>query len=140
MAGSPPANVTVVTGGDLLDCSVTAVIGLASVGTGSAMRDGHLRTAGCLGVGKCPAVDCRPAGVRRTGGGWIIAGDLTLHGVTRQVPPAVEGNGFGSGRWGGRRAWVLGGRGDRPVRLRSRRRCPAGRRRRRGGRQGADRP
>lgn len=43
-------------------------------------------------------------GIRRTGGCWAVDGELTLHGVTRQAPLAVEVNGFGSDQWGGRRA------------------------------------
>jgi polyisoprenoid-binding protein YceI len=46
----------------------------------------------------------RSTGIRQTDGGWIIDGELTLHGVTRQVPLAVEVNGFGPDQWGGQRA------------------------------------
>jgi polyisoprenoid-binding protein YceI len=97
-------DVTIVTGEDLLDSSVTATIDLASVDTGNAMRDDHLRTADYLEVDRYPTMDYRSTGIRRTGDGWIIDGDLTLHGVTRQVPLAVEVNGFGPDQWGGQRA------------------------------------
>ncbi|TCO46261.1 polyisoprenoid-binding protein YceI [Kribbella antiqua] len=97
-------DVTIVTGEDLLDSSVVATIDLASVDTGNATRDDHLRTADYLEVGKYPTMDYRSTGVRRTDDGWIIDGELTLHGVTRQVPLAVEVNGFGPDQWGGQRA------------------------------------
>jgi polyisoprenoid-binding protein YceI len=97
-------DVTIVTGEDLLDSSVVATIDLASVDTGNATRDDHLRTADYLEVGKYPTMDYRSTGVRRTDDGWIIDGDLTLHGVTRQVPLVVEVNGFGPDQWGGQRA------------------------------------
>ncbi|MET9461470.1 YceI family protein [Streptomyces canus] len=49
-------------------------------------------------------MDYRSTGIRRTEDGWIIDGELTLHGITRQVPLAVEVNGFGVDQWGVQRA------------------------------------
>ncbi|GGM16582.1 hypothetical protein GCM10010129_70960 [Streptomyces fumigatiscleroticus] len=46
----------------------------------------------------------RFTGTRRTGGGRGVDGEPTLHGVSRQVPPAVEVNGSVPHPWGGRRA------------------------------------
>ena len=46
----------------------------------------------------------RSTGIRQTDDGWVIDGELTLHGVTRQVPLAVEVNGFGPDPFGGQRA------------------------------------
>ncbi|MCK2218221.1 YceI family protein [Actinomadura sp. ATCC 31491] len=43
-------------------------------------------------------------GVRQARDGWTVDGELTLHGVTRQVPLAVEVNGFGADQWGAQRA------------------------------------
>ncbi|MFI1510269.1 YceI family protein [Streptomyces sp. NPDC020597] len=97
-------DVTIVTGEDLLDSSVTATVDLASVDTGNARRDDHLRTADYLQVEKYPTMDYRSTGIRRSEDCWIIDGELTLHGVTRQVPLAVEVNGFGTDQWGGQRA------------------------------------
>ncbi len=45
----------------------------------------------------------RSAGIRQADDRWIIDGELTLHGVTRQVPLTVEANGFGPDPWGGQR-------------------------------------
>ncbi|ROO87739.1 polyisoprenoid-binding protein YceI [Actinocorallia herbida] len=97
-------DVTIITGEELLDSSATASIDLTSIDTGHAMRDEHLRTADYLEVEKYPTMDYRSTGIRRAGDGWIIDGDLTLHGVTRQLPLAVEVNGFGTDQWNGRRA------------------------------------
>ena len=97
-------DVTIVTTEDLLGSSVTATIDLASIDTGHAMRDNHLRTADYLEVEKYPTMSYRSTGIRRSDDGWVIDGELTLHGVTRQVPLAVEVNGFGSDQWGGQRA------------------------------------
>jgi polyisoprenoid-binding protein YceI len=97
-------DVTIVTTEDLLGSSVTATIDLASIDTGHEMRDNHLRTADYLEVEKYPTMSYSSTGIRRTDDGWVIDGELTLHGVTRQVPLAVEVNGFGSDQWGGQRA------------------------------------
>jgi len=97
-------DVTIVTSEDLLGSSVTATIDLASVDTGNEMRDNHLRSADYLEIEKYPTMTYRSTGIRRSGDGWVIEGELTLHGVTRQVPLAVEMNGFGTDSWGGQRA------------------------------------
>jgi polyisoprenoid-binding protein YceI len=95
--------VTIVTSEDPRDSSVTATIDLASVDTGNATRDDHLRSADYLDVGRYPAMSYRSAGIRQAGGGWVVDGELTLHGVTRPVPLAVDVNGFGSDQWGSQR-------------------------------------
>ena len=97
-------DVTIVTSEDPQGSSVAATIDLASIGTGSEPRDNHLRSADYFEVGKYPTMSYRFAGIRRTGDGWVIDGELTLHGVTRQVPLAVEVNGFGPDLRGGQRA------------------------------------
>jgi polyisoprenoid-binding protein YceI len=95
--------VTIVTGEDPRDSSVTATIDLASVDTGNATRDDHLRSADYLDVGRYPAMSYRSVGIRQAGG-WVVDGELTLHGVTRPVPLAVDVNGFSPDPWGRQRA------------------------------------
>ncbi|HZE31965.1 MAG TPA: YceI family protein [Actinoallomurus sp.] len=97
-------DVTIVTGEDPRDSSVAATIDLASLATGDESRDEHLRSADYLEVEKYPTMSYRSTGIRRTDDGWVIDGELTLHGVTRQVPLAVEVNGFGPDPFGGQRA------------------------------------
>lgn len=46
----------------------------------------------------------RSTGIRQTDGGWVVDGELMLHGIAWQVPLAVEVNGFGPDQWGGQRA------------------------------------
>lgn len=97
--------VTIVTGEDPLRSSVTATIDLATVDTRLAMRDDHLRSADYLDVAKYPTMTYRSTGIRLADGGdWVIDGELTLHGVTRPVPLALEVHGFGTDPWGGQRA------------------------------------
>jgi polyisoprenoid-binding protein YceI len=97
-------DVTIVTNQDPLGSSVTATIDLASIDTGNQPRDHHLRSADYLEVDKYPTMSYRSTGIRHTDDGWVIDGELTLHGVTRQVPLAVEVNGFGPDPFGGQRA------------------------------------
>src|SRR5262249_41221459 len=47
-------------------------------------------------------------GVRRDGDGHVLDGELTLKGVTREVPLVLELNGFGPDAYGGTRAGVSG--------------------------------
>jgi polyisoprenoid-binding protein YceI len=97
-------DVTIVTSEDPLDSSVAATIDLASVDTGNQPRDDNLRSADYFDVEKYPTMSYRSTGVRRTDDGWVVDGELTVHDVTRQVPLAVEVNGFGPDPWGGQRA------------------------------------
>jgi polyisoprenoid-binding protein YceI len=97
-------DVTIVTAEDPLAGSIDASIELASIDTGNELRDRHLRSADYFEVEQYPAMRYRSTGVRPDGGGWVVDGELTLHGVTRQVPLALEVNGFGPDPFGGHRA------------------------------------
>jgi polyisoprenoid-binding protein YceI len=97
-------DITIVTGQDPLDSLVAATIDLASIDTGNQPRDEHLRSADFLDVEKYPTMSYHATGVRPTGDGWAVDGELTLHDVTRRVPLAVEVNGFGPDPFGGQRA------------------------------------
>lgn len=96
--------VSIVASEDPLRSSVTATIDLASVDTGNETRDNHLRSADYFEVEKYPTMSYRSIGIRRTGDGWFVDGELTLHGVTRQVPLALAVNGFSPDERGGQRA------------------------------------
>jgi polyisoprenoid-binding protein YceI len=97
-------DVTIVATEDPRHSSVTATIDLASIDTGLETRDEHLRSADYLDVEKYPTMSYRSAAVRPTDEGWVIDGELTLHGVTRPVPLTVEAHGVGVAPWGNQRA------------------------------------
>lgn len=86
---------TVVTGDDPLDSSVTATIDLASIDTGNAQRDAHVRSADYLDVEKYPTMTYRSTGLRPDGDEYVLDGELTLRGMTRHVPLTLEIGGFG---------------------------------------------
>jgi polyisoprenoid-binding protein YceI len=93
-----------VTGEDPLDSSVTAEIDMSSIDTGNEQRDGHIRSADFFEVENHPTMTYRSTGVRRQGDGFVLDGELTIKGVTRQVPLSLELNGFGPDPYGGTRA------------------------------------
>ncbi|MFJ6462125.1 YceI family protein [Streptomyces sp. NPDC091387] len=98
------SDITIVTSEDPLGSSVTATIDTASLGTGKERRDDHLRSADYFDVAKYPTMSYRSTGIRRSGDGWAVDGELTFRGVTRKVPLAVGANGFGPAESGARRA------------------------------------
>ncbi|MCP9949565.1 YceI family protein [Actinomadura madurae] len=86
---------TIVTGDDVLDSSVTATIELTSIDTGNSMRDEHVRSADYLDVVKYPTMTYRSTGLRADGEDFVLDGELTLRGVTKNVPLKLEIGGFG---------------------------------------------
>jgi len=93
-----------VTADDVLASSVTAEIDLASIDTGSEQRDGHIRSADFFDVENHPLMTYRSTGLAATADGYVVDGELTLKGVTKSVPLALEVNGFGPDAYGGTRA------------------------------------
>lgn len=94
----------ITTGGDPLASSVEAKVDLASVDTHNDQRDAHIRSADFLEVERFPTMTYRSTGVRREAGDYVLEGELTLKGVTREVPLTLELQGFGPDPWGGVRA------------------------------------
>lgn len=93
-----------VTAANPLESTVTAEIDLASIDTGSEQRDGHLRSPDFFDTENHPQMTYRSSGLRPEGGDYVLDGELTLKGVTRQVPLKLELNGFGPDAYGGTRA------------------------------------
>ena len=83
-----------VTGDDPVESTVEATIDLASVDTDSEDRDAHLRSPDFLDVEQYPTLTYRSTSVRAEGDGFVVDGELSLHGVTRLVALALEVNGF----------------------------------------------
>jgi polyisoprenoid-binding protein YceI len=85
----------IVTGDEVTDSSVAASIDASSVDTGNEHRDADLRSARFFDVPNHPLWRFRSTGIRQNGGAFVVDGDLTLKGVTRPVPLALEVNGIG---------------------------------------------
>lgn len=89
---------------DPLDSSVRVSIDTSSINTNDSARDGHLRSPDFFDVERHPEASFESTSVAPDGDGWIVTGDLTLHGVTRSVELELEFNGVGADAWGGTRA------------------------------------
>jgi len=77
---------------DVANSRVEAGIDAASINTRDAQRDAHLKSADFFDVQNFPALGFKSTSVRRTGSDELaVTGDLTIHGVTRQVVFSVEG-------------------------------------------------
>lgn len=84
--------------------SVAIDIDPASVDTADAQRDGHLRSADFFDVEKFPKATFKSTRVTGNGDGKLtIAGDLTVHGVTKSVTLNATYEGTGKDPWGGER-------------------------------------
>jgi polyisoprenoid-binding protein YceI len=97
-------DVTITTAATPPGSFVTATIELASIDTGNKRRDGHLLSSGLLKVEDHPTMTYRSSDLRRSQDGWIVDGDLTIHGVTRSVPLVITENHFAEDAPGERRA------------------------------------
>ncbi|HEY0643502.1 MAG TPA: YceI family protein [Nocardioides sp.] len=86
------------------DSSVEVTIGMASVESGSADRDNHIRSADLFDVERYPTATFVSQSVDWSGTSGTVHGDLTIHGVTRRVPLIVSFEGYVPDPWGGHRA------------------------------------
>jgi polyisoprenoid-binding protein YceI len=84
--------------------SVEVTIGMASVTSGAADRDDHLRSPDFFDVATHPTATFRSTGVRWAGATATVDGELTIVGVTRPVVLEVDYLGAVTDPWGGRRA------------------------------------
>ena len=89
---------------DLTRSSVKVTIDAASIDTQVADRDAHLRSADFFDVAKYPELTFASKKVEKAGDGYRVTGDLTLHGVTKEVVLEAEFAGTGKDPWGNERA------------------------------------
>jgi polyisoprenoid-binding protein YceI len=81
------------------------VIDAATIDTREPQRDAHLRSADFFDVEKFPTLTFRSARLFDvSGGAFKLAGQLTIHGVTRDVVLDVTSEGRAKDPWGGERA------------------------------------
>lgn len=70
---------------DFTKSSVDAVIDVASVDTRVEMRDKDLRSDHFFDVAKYPTMEFKSKRIEKRGDGYKLIGDLTIHGVTKEV-------------------------------------------------------
>jgi polyisoprenoid-binding protein YceI len=79
-------------------------IDVASIDTRDAQRDAHLKSADFFEAEKYPHITfTAKLPIARSGREFTLIGDLTLHGVTREVALEVTEEGRGKDPWGGER-------------------------------------
>src|SRR5262245_25930010 len=89
---------------DLARSTVEATIDAASIDTGTAQRDAHLRSPDFLDVERFPEIRFRSTRIHKLGDDlYHVAGDLTIRGVTRQLVLDVELGGRAKDPWGNER-------------------------------------
>ena len=72
---------------------VTVTIQAASVTTGNAQRDGHLKTPDFFDIENYPTITFVSTDVERDGTDWNITGDLTINATTKSVTIVFEETG-----------------------------------------------
>ncbi len=85
---------------------VEFTIKAASIDTGVADRDKDLRSANFFDVEKNPEINFKSVSIKATArkNVYDVAGDLTMHGVTKRITLPVEFLGFAKDPWGFQRA------------------------------------
>jgi polyisoprenoid-binding protein YceI len=89
---------------DLTKSSVEVRVDAASIDTQVADRDTHLKSPDFLDVARYPELTFRSKKIEKAAGGYRVTGDLTLHGVTKEVTLEAEFAGTGKDPWGNERA------------------------------------
>jgi len=95
---------TVTVGDDLASTSVSVTLDPSTVSTGDANRDGHLKSGDFFDVEKFGQWTFVSTEVREAGKNYVVAGDLTIHGVTQPVELETEFNGTAVDPFGNQRA------------------------------------
>jgi len=76
---------------DITKSKVSITIDAASVNTNNPMRDGDLKSDHFFDVAKYPTATFTSTSISKSSDGLVIAGDLTVHGITKPVTLQVTG-------------------------------------------------
>jgi polyisoprenoid-binding protein YceI len=86
--------------GSSVPVSVDVTIDAASIDTREPQRDAHLTSADFLDAEKFPKVTFKSTGIDGSGDAFKVRGDLTIHGVTREVVLDTTFEGRTADPWG----------------------------------------
>ncbi|WP_251153448.1 YceI family protein [Cellulosimicrobium sp. Marseille-Q4280] len=95
---------TIAVGDDLDSSAVSAELDAASVSTGDANRDNHLRSADFWDAESKPTWTFASRSIQGDGDDYVITGDLTINGVTKPVELEAEFAGTATDPFGNARA------------------------------------
>lgn len=79
-----------VDGSDLTKAMVEASIDVASINTRDEKRDGHLKSPDFFDAAKFPTITFKSKKIEKAKDGFKMVGDMTMHGVTKEVSFDVE--------------------------------------------------
>lgn len=85
---------------DFTRSTIEGDIDVASIETGNADRDTHLRSADFFDAANHPKITFRSTAIARDGEGYKVTGDLTIRGTTRPITLDVEHAGAAKNPWG----------------------------------------
>jgi polyisoprenoid-binding protein YceI len=75
---------------DVTKSRISATIDTASLDTREEKRDGHLKSPEFFDVAKYPTITFKSKRIAQSGGQLQMIGDLTIHGVTKEVALDVD--------------------------------------------------
>ena len=85
--------------------STSAEISVNSIDTKNGKRDDHLKSPDFLEQQKFPSISFKSRKVEKgTGTNFKVTGDLTIHGISKEVVLDVEQGGLATDPWGSERA------------------------------------
>ena len=91
-------------GDDLASAQAHGTVDAASLSTGESTRDEHLRSPDFFDVERYPQIEFGSTSIRPTGDETFeVTGDLTLHGVTREITLKAEVTGTEQDPYGNER-------------------------------------
>jgi polyisoprenoid-binding protein YceI len=93
---------------DVSASSASVAAQLTSIDTGNADRDGHLRSADFFDVEKNPELTFTATKFTSAGDAFVVSGDLSINGVTKNIDLAVELTGTATDPFGNVRAGFEG--------------------------------
>lgn len=86
---------------DFTRSSVEGEIEVASIDTGIADRDNHLRNNDFFDAPNHPKITFKSTRIESKGDGeYLVYGDITIRGVTKEIALEVEHAGFNKNPWG----------------------------------------
>jgi polyisoprenoid-binding protein YceI len=95
---------TITIADNALESGLDASVEMASVDTGDAGRDGHLRGADFLDVETYPTMTFASTSLQAVDGHYALNGNLTIKGVAKPVTFALEFDGVATDPWGNTKA------------------------------------
>ena len=88
---------------DMTKATVAVTIDAASIDTAEEKRDAHLKSADFFDVEKFPTLTFKSKSITKSGDAYEVAGELTIHGVTKDVVLHTQFEGKGKDPWGNER-------------------------------------